>query len=404
MYEDTMPAANRTEKILVADDDRVERTLLQHNLKKAGYEVTAVENGKEVLAHMSDDIGAVLLDLYMPEMDGITCLRHLREKYPDLTPIMITASDDISDAVDAMKYGAFDYLIKPVNPSQLIPLLEKVVQNHSQSRRLRKVEAELARAQEREIDMASKIQRTLLMGQAPDNIPGIEIGHMTIPSQKVDGDFFDFFRISDRCLDIVTGDVMGKGFASALLGAAVKSHLLRAISELTISALTGLKSSMPEPAEIVSRVHSVMIRHLEDIETFVTLCYARIDLEKRIICFVDCGHMRTIHYRRQSGLVRLLEGINMPLGLPEKQAFEQMSVSFDPGDFFLFYSDGLTEVQDPDGEMYGEKRLADFVMANAGLSPGNLIDKIRTELTQYSHSASFGDDFTCVAAAIRQSQ
>ncbi len=388
-------------KILVADDDRVERTLLQYNLQKAGHDVIAVENGKEVLAHMSDEIGAVLLDLYMPEMDGITCLRHLRETWPDLTPIMITASDDISDAIESMKYGAFDYLIKPVKTQQLMPLVEKILKNSIQARRLRKMEAELIRAQEREIDVASKIQQTLLMGQAPNDIPGMEIAHLSIPSRKVDGDFFDFFRISDHCLDIITGDVMGKGIASALLGAAVKSHLQRAINELTFSALARQEYSPPQPAEIVSRVHSSMIRHMEEIETFVTLCYARIDLKKRTFCFVDCGHMRTIHYRRQSGSVRLLEGANMPLGFPETEPFAQMTVSFDPGDFFFFYSDGLTEARNPDGEMYGEKRLADFVMANADNAPGKLIDLIRTELTQYSHSAAFGDDFTCVAAVIK---
>ncbi|MEZ4526047.1 MAG: SpoIIE family protein phosphatase [Desulfobacterales bacterium] len=396
-----MPDGDQTEKILVADDDRVERTLMQHNLEKAGYAVIAVENGKEVLAHMSQEIGAVLLDLYMPEMDGITCLRHLRSLWPDLSPIMITASEDVSDAVEAMKYGAFDYLIKPVKTSGLLPLLEKVLQNRRQARRLRKVEAELLRAKEREMDVAAKIQRILLMGKTPDNIPGAEIAHLTIPSRKVDGDFFDFFRISDHCLDIIVGDVMGKGIASALLGAAVKSHLLRAISELTIHALTGAKTAMPEPAEIVSRVHSAMIRHLEEIETFVTLCYARIDLEKRTFCFVDCGHMRIIHHRSTSQSIRLLEGVNMPLGLPETLDFEQMSLAFDSGDLFLFYSDGLTETRNPEGEMYGEKRLADFVRANADCHPEKLVDQIRRELVQYSHSAEFGDDFTCVAAAIK---
>jgi len=388
------------EKILVADDDRVVRTLLQYNLKKAGYTVIMAENGIEVLEKMTTEIGVVLLDLQMPKMDGIACLKHLREEYADLTPIMITASDDVSDAVEAMKYGAFDYLIKPVKPRQLLALVEKVLQNWNQSQRLRQVEKELARAREREIYIASRIQRTLLLGKPPIDMPEIEIAQFTIPSQQVDGDFFDFFKINDKILDIVVGDVMGKGIASALLGAAMKSHFLRAINEL---ALSNTESRfIPEPGDIVSRVHSAMISHMEDIETFVTLCYARIDLQKSVISFVDCGHMRTIHYRKSSKNIRLLEGVNMPLGLPETDPFEQITVSYNPGDFFFFYSDGLTEAQNMEGEQFGEMRLVEKIQEYAEFGPQQIIDKVYKDIIHFSQSDSFDDDFTCVVAAIKK--
>jgi len=388
-----------SEIILVADDDRVVRTLLQYNLKKVGYTVIIAENGIEVLEKMTTEIGVVLLDLQMPKMDGITCLKHLREEYADLTPIMITASDDISDAVEAMKYGAFDYLIKPVKPKQLLALVEKVLQNWSQAKRLRQVEKELARAREREIYIASRIQKTLLLGKPPTDIPEIEIAQFTIASQQVDGDFFDFFKINDKILDIVVGDVMGKGIASALLGAAMKSHFLRAINELALSnAECGF---IPEPGDIVSRVHSVMIRHMEDIETYVTLCYARIDLKNSVISFVDCGHVRTIHYRSRSNTIRLLEGVNMPLGLPETDPFQQITVSYDPGDFFFFYSDGLTEAQNPKGELFGERRLVEKIQEYAKLGAEQIINEVYKDVILFSQSDSFDDDFTCVVAVIK---
>ncbi|QTA80166.1 Two component system response regulator, PPM-type phosphatase domain-containing protein [Desulfonema limicola] len=391
---------NISEKILVADDDRVVRTLLQYNLKKAGYTVILVENGIEVLENMTMEIGVVLLDLQMPKMDGINCLKHLRKEYPDLAPVMITASDDISDAVEAMKYGAFDYLVKPVKPKQLLALVEKVLQNWKQSKRLRQVEKELVRAREREIYIASRIQRTLLLGKPPVDMPEIEITQFTIPSQQVDGDFFDFFKINDKILDIVVGDVMGKGIASALLGAAMKSHFLRAINELALS--NSEHGFIPEPGDIVSRVHSAMISHMEDIETFVTLCYARIDLEKSLINFVDCGHMRTIHYRSSLKNIRLLEGVNMPLGLPETDPFEQITVSYIPGDFFFFYSDGLTEAQNKEGEQFGETRLVKKIQEYAEFGQKQIIDRIYKDVVNFAQSDSFDDDFTCVVAGIKK--
>ena len=124
-------------------------------------------------------------------------------------------------------------------------------------------------------------------------------------------------------------------------------------------------AEIPEPENIVSAVQAGMIQQFEDLETFVTLCYARFDLSQKMIRFVDCGHTRTIHFHKETNTCRLLEGVNMPLGFPEKEAFTQISVPFKPGDLFIFYSDGLTEAKNAQAEMYGEQRLVDFVQQHA---------------------------------------
>ena len=135
--------------------------------------------------------------------------------------------------------------------------------------------AKLARAHEQEITTAAKIQQALLLGQPPKNIQGIQLCQRTIASQKVDGDFIDFIQLSDTTLDVVVGDVMGKGIPAALVGAALKSQLLRALNKLSPS---GDAREIPKPENIVSVVQASMIQQLEDLETFVTLCYARFDL------------------------------------------------------------------------------------------------------------------------------
>ncbi|GBC60357.1 hypothetical protein DENIS_1308 [Desulfonema ishimotonii] len=383
----------RKEVVLIADDDRIMRSLLEYRLRKNGFEVISAMNGLQVLEYMSAQVGAVLLDLHMPGPDGITCLRRIRERFEDVSPIMITASDDISDAVEAMKYGAFDYLVKPVNPQKLVVLVRKALDHRYQTRRLREVEAQLSRAREHEIEIAWKIQKTLLMGRPPRNIPGLHIAQITIPSQKVDGDFLDFFELTEDSLDIVVGDVMGKGIAPALLGAAIKNHFLRVLNRL-------ISRKIPEPANIVSCLHEMMIEQMEAIETFVTLCYARIDLKNSVIRFVDCGHVRTLHYHRITRAVSLLEGVNVPLGLPESEPFRQMAVAFAPGDFFFFYSDGLTEARNPFDELYGETRLISFIEKYGYLTPEELIAGILNDVTHFTRSESFDDDFTCLVAAI----
>lgn len=262
---------------------------------------------------------------------------------------------------------------------------------------LSKSQEALARARDREIDIASRIQRTLLLGRIPQDIFGFRVVALTIPSQKVDGDFYDFFTHTPHCFDMVVGDVMGKGVPAALLGAAVKSQLMGVLRRLF-----NLQDSdaLPEPQNIITAVHAGMIDQLEELETFVTLSYARFDLAKHNYKFVDCGHMRTIHYHHNSGTCSLLQGVNMPLGFPETQPFKQISVPFKPGDIFFFYSDGLTEARDPDKNMYGEKRLVDFIEKNAANGIKELINSVRKAVVGFSQSETFDDDFTCVAVKI----
>lgn len=384
-------------KVLIADDDPVIRALVRGILQKAGHDVVAAENGLRALELMNDQIDVVLLDLHMPEMDGLECLRAISSKYKGLPPIMLTASDDVSNAVEAMRYGAFDYITKPFNPKKVLALVKKASQAYEQTRRLRKVEAELARAREHEIFVASEIQRTMLLGRPPDDLKGLSVASLTIPSQSVDGDFYDFFKPNDHCLDLLVADVMGKGIMAAFLGAAMKSRFLRVMNKLGASSC---RQGEPSPEQIITEVHAGMIRQMEDLETFVTLCYGRFDMQAGQFVFVDCGHVRTIYYNAHENRVSLLQGFNMPLGFPETDPFKQTAVDFGAGDLFVFYSDGLTEATNDKGEMYGEERLTDLIFENAGLENENLLETVRHSIENFTGSRTFADDFTCVLVRI----
>ena len=263
----------------------------------------------------------------------------------------------------------------------------------------KRAQEELARAREQEVEIGFKIQQTLLLEQPPQDLPGVRAAALTIPSQRIDGDFYDFFNHRDTCLDVIVGDVMGKGIPAALLGAATKSHFLQALSRLISLAAPGV---LPEPKDIVTLAHSEVARQLIELESFVTVCYARFDLVERRLELVDCGHTTTIHYQAATAACRLLQGENLPLGVSESEIFEQMSVRVEPGDVFLFYSDGLTEARNAEGELFGIERLSECVRQHGHLEPRDLIEQIRLEAVAFSRSERFGDDLTCVAVQIEE--
>lgn len=112
--------------ILLADDDQSLRRVLQFKLSKAGHQVTAVENGQKALDYLRKDRWDLLLsDIKMPDIDGIELLELARKLHPDLKVILITAYATVSQAVQAVKLGAFDYITKPFEDEELLAAIDK---------------------------------------------------------------------------------------------------------------------------------------------------------------------------------------------------------------------------------------------------------------------------------------
>jgi PAS domain S-box-containing protein len=269
--------------------------------------------------------------------------------------------------------------------------------NSDLERRVLARTADLEDAREREARVGFKIQQMLLLTQPPTDVPGVQIAALTIPSQRVDGDFYDFFKHDDQTLDVIVADVMGKGVPAALLAAATKSNFLEALCHL-IAVSRG--DRMPEPKEIVTLAHADMVRQLIDLESFVTLSYVRLDLARGRLELVDCGHTGMLALRENSAVCEIVHGDNLPLGIREGEIFDQIQMTFASGDLFLFFSDGLTELRDLHGESYGADRLADSVRRHRMLEPRSLVDAIRAEALAFAQSDRLNDDLTCVAVKI----
>ena len=116
-------------KILVVDDELIVRESLIGWLKTSGYEVAGAEGGRKALEMLSEkEYDLIFLDIKMPDMDGIEVLGRIKADYPYSMIIMITAYGSVQTAVDAMKRGANDYLMKPFEPDDLVLLVEKLLQ------------------------------------------------------------------------------------------------------------------------------------------------------------------------------------------------------------------------------------------------------------------------------------
>lgn len=119
-------------KILIVDDEEAMRVSIAAWLTKEGYDVVTAASGQDALKCLaSDNYAVVLADIKMPGMDGLTLLKKIKEDYPPLLVVMITAYGSIQTAVESMKQGASDYLMKPFDPEYLLLLMEKLMEQKS---------------------------------------------------------------------------------------------------------------------------------------------------------------------------------------------------------------------------------------------------------------------------------
>jgi DNA-binding NtrC family response regulator len=130
--------------VWIVDDDAAIRELLSFMVTEDGHRVESFLSGAEVLAAAGPPPAAVLLDLMMPEVDGVEVLKELRRRHPSLPVIILTAVSDIARAVEVTKLGAYDYLTKPVDRDRLLTTLRRAVTQHSLVEEVDRLRGELS--------------------------------------------------------------------------------------------------------------------------------------------------------------------------------------------------------------------------------------------------------------------
>ncbi len=384
-------------KILIADDDSITRRLLETILTKWGYQVMIAQDGDEAWRALQGE-GApklAILDWMMPGLDGVEICRRARQRIdaPYVYMMLLTSKIRKEDIIEGMDAGADDYLTKPFNRHELEVRLRAGLRILDLQEALLASADELARGRTRETELGARLRQTLLLADVPAVAPGLEIAVEALSGTEMEGDFYDFFPQQDGSLDVVIGDVLGSGLSAALIAAATKNHFLRVLHRAAGGPAT------VSPAEIVTQVHDAVGGQFLGENSFETLCYARFDVNAQKLNYVDCGHTPTVQYQQDTDGCRFLKSDNMPLGFGQYEHYRQSTLPLAPGDWFLFYSEGVTTTRNADGEEYGADRLMALVQANRQVAPSALIDRLFSDLQTFAPGPQPAP-LTCVAVRV----
>jgi serine phosphatase RsbU (regulator of sigma subunit) len=321
-------------RLLIVDDEIDLMTSLRRILAKQGYEVVGFTSGGEALAALQqEEFDLLLIDLKMPEMDGVVLLRAALERQPDLVGIMMTGQGTIQTAVETMKAGAFDYILKPFRLAALAPVLARAMQVRQLRQRTRQLAQEnlaLTSQLEAELARAGQVQAEFLPRDVP-RLPGFELAARCIPAREVGGDFYDWYESAPGVVSLTLGDVMGKGMPAALLMATVRASL-RAVA------------FQNPPAAALELVRRALDADLERTSSFVTLFYAQLDVTSRRLSYVDAGHGH-VFIRRGRGEIDSLQRGGPPVGVVPGPGYQEGATTLEPGDCLVVYSDGLVDAR-----------------------------------------------------------
>jgi serine phosphatase RsbU (regulator of sigma subunit)/anti-sigma regulatory factor (Ser/Thr protein kinase) len=233
----------------------------------------------------------------------------------------------------------------------------------------------------RELEIAAEIQESLLPTTLPQ-VGGLSISVVYLTASEVGGDFYDFITLDDRHLTVVIGDVAGKGVPAAMLTSVTRTML-------RVEAMRG-----EPPHTIIHRANNILHEDLSRADSFVTAFVAIIDTIEGSLSYASAGHTPVILWRAETQTTEQLKATSPPIGIYGYRGDSTRTVTLEPGDTILFYTDGIIEAQSPEGELFGIGRLLQSVREKAYEPPEVLQEYIQTEITNFCHESFSRDDAT----------
>ncbi|HTM05236.1 MAG TPA: SpoIIE family protein phosphatase [Vicinamibacterales bacterium] len=248
---------------------------------------------------------------------------------------------------------------------------------------------------EQELRIARAIQMSLLP-QGPLAVPGLALTPHCEPAREVGGDYYDYVPLDDDRVALLIADVSGKGTSAALYMAELKGIIL------------SLSQQYTSPRQLLIKANQIISRHL-DTRSFITITYAVVDLRSRTLTYARAGHCPLIYVpgpqaaSRQAQIL-IPDGMVLGLQIDDGQLFsralEEATVPLTTGDLFLFYTDGISETMNAEGDCFGDARLAALLERHADLPPAEIRERILREVQAFAGTAAQQDDMTMLLLGV----
>ena len=239
------------------------------------------------------------------------------------------------------------------------------------------------------LGVAQEVQQSLLPKDDPI-LQGFDIAGSSVYCDETGGDYYDFIDIGQDRLAVVVGDVSGHGVSSALLMA-------------TARALIMLRASMPgQAAGIINDVNKQLSLDAYHTGNFMTFFYCELTSTERKACWVRAGHDPALLYDSDTGQFDELKGHGLALGVDYTFEYDEFHRILVPGQIVLIGTDGIWEMHNEAGEMFGKDRVKEIIKNNISASAKEIIAVITDALNKFRGSKQPEDDITMVVIKVQR--
>lgn len=233
-----------------------------------------------------------------------------------------------------------------------------------------------------ELSYARELQLSMLPCNPPD-IDWLDVAAVSLPATEVGGDYFDYFRITDRRLAIVCGDVAGHGLGSGIVLAALRA------------GFTLLRDSLDDPVYVLRRL-AELVSETSRRRMLVSLAILLLDEERGVATVASAGHPPLL-FRSRDGVTEAIEMFAPPLGARLRHKMITREIPFAAGDTFIMHTDGIYEATNAREESYGFDRLTSLAAQTSG-DAAAIRDAIVADVALFRGTEPQGDDITIVVA------
>lgn len=381
----TLPASetNGNFRLLIVDDEPVNRQVLVNYLSNAHYQVIQAANGPEALALIEQQPhpDAILLDVMMPRMTGYQVCQILRQKYgmDELPIIMLTAKNQVADLVAGLEAGSNDYITKPISKDELLARIK----THLNLVRLKTENLRL----QAELNVARRLQEMMLPKPAElQQIRPLEIAGYMKPADEVGGDYYDVLPEGNH-IKIGIGDVTGHG---------LESGVLMLMAQTAIRTL--LESQETDDRNFLDIINRTLYSNLQRMNCEKNMSLALLDYVGGNLG-ISGQHEEVILVRADATVERIdTLDLGFPIGLSLDVAefFAQTQVQLNPGDGVVLYTDGITEAENDAKVLYGLEKLCDIIRENWHRCAAEIKQAIVDDVMRHIGSHKIYDDITVV--------
>jgi serine phosphatase RsbU (regulator of sigma subunit) len=244
---------------------------------------------------------------------------------------------------------------------------------------------------EEELKIARRIQQDLLP-KDPPQVKGLEIAGCSLPATEVGGDYFDYILQDHRRLIVFVGDVSGKGMPAALYMSKVQGMVQMA------------GSLYHSPKDILKEVNRRII-HGIDKNSFITMLSVLFDLKKKQAIIARAGHTPLFLKKSNQKEAEVILPKGLGLGITSGEDFdrkiEEVTIPMQSKDFYVLFSDGLTEAMNPKQELFGEERVMDLLNQNHHLASQAFRDLLVSHAGKFRENEEQNDDITVVIVKVK---